>query len=341
MVGERPEGAARKAEVLRALAALDGGAEQPFGPPTGYELAHGNMRYAPKAAVGRACLYHLGRPLRPLFAGRGRCVFARAGGCRLPVSRLHTSSPCPEGGRGGRRGPPLCGDTAMKKRQWFAPAALGALALALATSGTSPAQPLFGPRYGYGLPVYGGYGWGGYGYGYPGFVGAGYGLPALGYGTTYAPGYGLGYGYPGVLTAPSGYVGYPVYGLPVPAGGAARPAPGVAAYSPASHRWSWAPGVGGPGSVRLPPSGGGADADTAATVQAEVPANATLWFDGVQTQQTGARRTFRTPPLERGRRYHYDVKARWEQDGKPVERTRRVDVAAGARVTVDFNQPNQ
>ena len=228
----------------------------------------------------------------------------------------------------------------MKKRL-LALVGLGALALVLASPGTGSAQSLFGMRYGYGFPVYGGYGWGGYGYGYPGFFGAGYGLPALGYGTTYAPGYGLTYGYPGVLTAPYGYAGYPGYGLTVPAGWAARPAPSMAVYSPTSHRWSRVAGVGEPGSVRLPPSGGGADADTTATVQVEVPANATLWFDGVQTKQTGARRTFHTPALERGHSYHYDVKARWEQDGKPVERTRRVDVYAGARVTVDFNQPKQ
>ena len=228
----------------------------------------------------------------------------------------------------------------MKQQQWFALAALGALALVLASPGTSPAQSLFGLRYGYG---YGspGYGWGGYGYGYPGFFGAGYGLPAPGYGTPYAPGYGLAYGYPGALTAPYGYAGYPGYGLIAPAGWAARPAPSVAAYSPTSHRWSWATGAGESGSVRLPPSGGGADADATATVQVEVPANAALWFDGVPTQQAGARRTFHTPPLERGQRYHYDVKARWEQGGKPVERTKRVDVAAGARVTVDFNRPDQ
>ena len=87
--------------VLRALADLDASAEHPLGPPAGYELAHGNKRYAPNAAVGLACLYHLGRPLRPFHAGRGRCVFARVGDCRLPVSRLHASPPCPEGGRGG------------------------------------------------------------------------------------------------------------------------------------------------------------------------------------------------------------------------------------------------
>jgi hypothetical protein len=59
-----PPGLTRE-HVLRALADLDAGAEHPFGTPTGYELVHGDKRYAPKAAVGFACLYHVGRPLRP------------------------------------------------------------------------------------------------------------------------------------------------------------------------------------------------------------------------------------------------------------------------------------
>jgi hypothetical protein len=51
--------------ILRALADLDAGASHPFGPPTGYELAHEGKRYAPKAVVGLACRYLLGRVLRP------------------------------------------------------------------------------------------------------------------------------------------------------------------------------------------------------------------------------------------------------------------------------------
>jgi hypothetical protein len=51
--------------VLRALADLDAGAEHPFGPPTGYELVHGNQRYAPKAVIGLAFRSVLGRVLKP------------------------------------------------------------------------------------------------------------------------------------------------------------------------------------------------------------------------------------------------------------------------------------
>src|SRR5205085_2247301 len=59
-----PRGLTRD-HVLRALSDLDAGADHPFGAPTGYELIHEGRRYAPKAVVGLACLYLLGRPLRP------------------------------------------------------------------------------------------------------------------------------------------------------------------------------------------------------------------------------------------------------------------------------------
>jgi uncharacterized protein (TIGR03000 family) len=187
------------------------------------------------------------------------------------------------------------------KKRLFALAAVGILVLA--SPGTSSAI-LFGAGGGFGLPYYH-YGWGGYPFGYPGAYAAGYGTPVLGYGgAAYAPGYGLTYPYAS-------------YALP-------------ASTSAAGYltRFTHAPGS-------------GAAADTTAAVQVEVPANATLWFDGVQTKQTGVLRTFHTPPLERGHSYHYDVKARWEQNGKPVERLRRVNVHAGARVTVDFKQPDK
>lgn len=51
--------------VLRTLAELDAGLEHPFGPATGYELVHAGRRYAPKAVVGLACRYSLGRVLTP------------------------------------------------------------------------------------------------------------------------------------------------------------------------------------------------------------------------------------------------------------------------------------
>lgn len=51
--------------VLRTLAELDAGVVHPFGQPTGYELVHQGNRYAPKAVVGLACRYSIGRILQP------------------------------------------------------------------------------------------------------------------------------------------------------------------------------------------------------------------------------------------------------------------------------------
>ena len=54
-----------RTHVLQALADLDAGLDHPFGQPTGYELLHEGKRYPPKAVVGLACRYSLGRVLLP------------------------------------------------------------------------------------------------------------------------------------------------------------------------------------------------------------------------------------------------------------------------------------
>lgn len=59
-----PAGLTRE-HVLRTLSDLDAGMDHPFGSPTGYELIHNERRYAPKAVVGLACRYSVGRILRP------------------------------------------------------------------------------------------------------------------------------------------------------------------------------------------------------------------------------------------------------------------------------------
>lgn len=59
-----PAGLTRE-NVLQALKDLDAGLSHPFGLPTGYELVHGEKRYAPKAVVGVACRYSIGRMLQP------------------------------------------------------------------------------------------------------------------------------------------------------------------------------------------------------------------------------------------------------------------------------------
>jgi uncharacterized protein (TIGR03000 family) len=79
--------------------------------------------------------------------------------------------------------------------------------------------------------------------------------------------------------------------------------------------------------------------DNTAVITVVVPADAQVWFGNSATSQTGTVRNFQSPPLNPGRRYVYEVRAKWREDGQEVTKARQVDVWAGARVTVDFTQP--
>jgi len=77
-----------------------------------------------------------------------------------------------------------------------------------------------------------------------------------------------------------------------------------------------------------------------AEIDVRVPADdAAVWFEGVQTAQTGDYRTFESPPLDPGQTYTYDVRASWYEDGQAVDQTRQVQVSAGQHVMVDFASP--
>jgi uncharacterized protein (TIGR03000 family) len=82
---------------------------------------------------------------------------------------------------------------------------------------------------------------------------------------------------------------------------------------------------------------GAASSDNAtATVTVIVPADATVYFNGDLTSLTGTERRFTTPALQKGKKFHYNVLARWTENGKTVERTRKVNVTAGTSVRVSF-----
>jgi uncharacterized protein (TIGR03000 family) len=70
-----------------------------------------------------------------------------------------------------------------------------------------------------------------------------------------------------------------------------------------------------------------------------VPADAEVFFDGEPTTQKGSERLFITPPLRAGKKYNYDVLARWKDKGKTVEQTRKVEVTGGTNVRIDFRTP--
>jgi uncharacterized protein (TIGR03000 family) len=67
-----------------------------------------------------------------------------------------------------------------------------------------------------------------------------------------------------------------------------------------------------------------------------LPADAELWLNGQRTQRNGAERDFITPPLQTGQTCAYQVKARWTQDGQPVEETIEVKVRANKTTTVQL-----
>ena len=76
--------------------------------------------------------------------------------------------------------------------------------------------------------------------------------------------------------------------------------------------------------------------DDTAHITLQVPAGAEVWFDGKTTRQTGPTRHFYSPPLQPGKNYVYALRVRWEQDGKSVEETRRINVRANDRVSLEL-----
>jgi uncharacterized protein (TIGR03000 family) len=76
-----------------------------------------------------------------------------------------------------------------------------------------------------------------------------------------------------------------------------------------------------------------------ATIEVRLPQDAELRFDGTRSTQTGAVRTFVTPPLDPATTYAYDIRANWLENGREVNRTRHVEFRVGDRMVVDFMAP--
>jgi uncharacterized protein (TIGR03000 family) len=193
----------------------------------------------------------------------------------------------------------------------FGGALVLAVAVLLGTAGKSQAWHRGGGHY------YGGY-WGGYcpSYGYSGY---GYGYyPSYGYyrGYAYAP-----YGY-----YPYAYSYYPNYGM-------YNNYPTVSAPAPVMNEQYMT------GSDRQGTNGAGTDETAHITVT--VPPDAKVWFDGALTTSTGSRREFQSPELKPGQKYHYNVKAQWNENGHQMTKTRKVEVMAGATARVDFGATSQ
>ncbi len=69
-------------------------------------------------------------------------------------------------------------------------------------------------------------------------------------------------------------------------------------------------------------------------VSVTLPADATLLFNGTAATGTGAVRTFRTPALQPGQNYRYELTAEVVRDGRTERVTESVVVRAGETATV-------
>jgi uncharacterized protein (TIGR03000 family) len=190
------------------------------------------------------------------------------------------------------------------------PASAGVIGFALA------ARALTG---GYGYGYYGPYGYSNYGpyYGY-------YGEPYYGYGSGY--GSPWGYGYRSYYVPRSQGWGYYSSDYPLPS----------AYYYDEVPMTREVPMRRGSYTSFYPPQSQTEVPRNAALVAVRVPPDAELWFGGDKTTQTGEHREFVTPELKQDKDYFYTLKARWNQNGEQTEKTRRVRVRPGSRVTIDF-----
>jgi uncharacterized protein (TIGR03000 family) len=206
----------------------------------------------------------------------------------------------------------------------FALVAAVALALPLLAAENSFAQWRMG--WGGGGWRGGYYGWGG---GWGGYYSPWYGSSYT-YGSPYSNYYTPPYTNYYPYSYPSAYSYYPYsYG---------RTLYSPTVYSPTMYGNTYVSGTGSTGGYSAtqafyPPN---AQGNMPAIIDVRVPADAQIWFDGESTSQTGTERLFRSPPLQPGQDYSYEVKARWTENGQDVDRTRKVRIHAGERVSVNF-----
>jgi uncharacterized protein (TIGR03000 family) len=78
--------------------------------------------------------------------------------------------------------------------------------------------------------------------------------------------------------------------------------------------------------------------DAAAKVTVVLPEDARLYIDDVPYPVIQEKVTFETPKLEADRIYYYTLKAEAVRNGKVYRDSRRVDVAAGREVMVEFKE---
>jgi uncharacterized protein (TIGR03000 family) len=78
------------------------------------------------------------------------------------------------------------------------------------------------------------------------------------------------------------------------------------------------------------------DDPSAALIMAHLPEDASIWFRGAPTRQTGILRHIRTPPLAPGKEYVYTTQVRWHEGGKWVSQVHTFSFHAGDVHCIDI-----
>lgn len=81
----------------------------------------------------------------------------------------------------------------------------------------------------------------------------------------------------------------------------------------------------------------GTNGRNVAHITVNLPSDARLWVDDVVCPLTSSTRSFDTPVLQPGQKYYYTLKVEVDRNGQTLSEARRVYVAAGQQVSVDFN----
>jgi uncharacterized protein (TIGR03000 family) len=76
-----------------------------------------------------------------------------------------------------------------------------------------------------------------------------------------------------------------------------------------------------------------------AYIEMRVPDDAEVWLEDAKTKQVGATRLFISPPLAPAQNFGYDVRVRWQHDGRTVEEKRTITVRAGQHVLLQIPAP--
>jgi uncharacterized protein (TIGR03000 family) len=67
--------------------------------------------------------------------------------------------------------------------------------------------------------------------------------------------------------------------------------------------------------------------------------DAEVWFENQKTKQQGNLREYMSGSLDPKSMYTFHIRARWMDNGRPVEQTREVEARAGQQLVVDFTTP--